>query len=465
MAFRCAVLLLLFWFVRPQDVIPSLAGLNIVRYLMLLGIWATWSRPGGLKLGHIVRTPIDCMMMGYLFWMVFTTDEHFNAFKEVFTYFAFYVLTVLALDSEAKIKKYINYWCLALLVVCLLTLASHVGFEIVAGSNALTSAFKGRVALNTWIFNNPNALGHCSTALIPLAVAWFGLHQPTANRGLMVILMVAGAYCTVLTESKGAYISGAVSLCNLFLFRRSVWIQLLAVQLMLTAGVGALSFLPRMETLSSKDEGIMGRMMVWQSAMWSLKENPGGVGLKKFQGTIEVEDLGTINLATHGSFVRNGADLGYPGLFFFGGLFFTAYLTLRRQKFERAAEASRIQAALAALVASYAFSSWVVDRAYHADFILLMALFSAYHRVLVAPLEKTPVEPSSPPVNGPELMAHARNDSDNVGQQNAKTVQVSEVGLVPGWGFLKPHEMLLIVGLVWLIVYAWDYQSTKFLPF
>jgi hypothetical protein len=238
---------------------------------------------------------------------------------------------------------------------------------------------------------------------------------------------------------------------------------------MITAGIGALSFLPRMETLSSKDEGIMGRMMVWQSAMWSLKENPGGVGLKKFQGTIEVDDLGTINLATHGSFVRNGADLGYPGLFFFGGLFFTAYLTLRRQKFERAAQASRIQAALAALVASNAFSSWVVDRAYHADFILLMALFSAYHRVLVAPQEKTLEKPqeesASSFMNGRELTALATLGSEDEGRSNADTVQVSEVGFVPGWGFLKPHELLLIGGLVWLIVYAWDYQSTKFLPF
>jgi hypothetical protein len=463
MAFRCAVLLLLFWFVRPQDVLPSLAGLNVVRYLMLLGIWAIVSRPGGLKVGHIVRTPIDCMMMGFLAWIVYTTPEHWDAFKEVFTYFAFYVLTVLALDSQEAIKKYITYWSYCLLAVCLLALASQFGMEIVAGSNALTTAFKGRVALNTWIFNNPNALGHASVALIPLAVAWYGMRQPALNRMLMAGLISAAAYCVLLTQSKGAYISGAVSLCALHMFRRPVWVQVVALQLLLTAGLGALSFLPRMETLSSKDQGIMGRMMVWQSAMWSLKMNPSGVGLKKFQGTIEVEELGTVNLATHGSFVRTGADLGYPGLFFFSGLFFTAYLTLRRQMFAPKTEAHYIQGALAVLMVSYGFSCWVIDRAYHADFILLMALFSAYHRVIVAPQEKPQEAPFKPTfATGANAVAAGTAAQVKPGES---TPPMSEEGLVPGWGRPAFHQLLIIVCLVWLIVYAWDYQSTKFLPF
>ena len=456
MAFPCAVLLLVFWFVRPQDILPSLEGLNVVRYLMFFGIWVTVSRPGGLKAGHFVRTPVDFMMMGYLSWIVYTTPDHMDAFKEVFTYLAFYVVTVLALDSEVRIKKYITYWALCLLTVSLLSLSSQAGVEIVAGSNSLTTAFAGRLALNTWIFNNPNALGHATVALIPLAIAWYGMHKPTNNRMVMVGLIMAGGYCVLLTQSKGAYISGAVSLSALFLFRRPVWVQVVVVQVLLSTGLGVLTYLPRMETLSSKDQGIMGRMMVWQSAMWNLKDYPHGVGLKKFHGMIDVPELGEVEIATHGSYVRTGADLGYPGLFFYAGLFFFSYLTLRRRSFPRSSESFRVQGALAVLMASYAFSAWVVDLAYHADFILLMALFSAYHRVIVAPLEK--VEFANP------AQVAASGEAAEV-KASDEPPKPTDTGLVAGWGRPAIYELLIIVGLVWLIVYAWDYQSTKFLPF
>lgn len=452
MAFRCALLLLIFWYVRPQDVIPSLAGVNLVRYLMILGIWAVLARPEGLKFGHILRTPMDWMIIAYFVWMVFTTPEHFEAFKEVFTYAAFYIVTVISLDCRAQISKYINCWLICLLAISLLTLSSHFGLEIVQGTNQLTTAFKGRMALNTWIFNNPNALGHSSVALIPLAFAWLWHYQPAVKRSLVIALTTIAAYCTVLTASKGAYISGSASLVSLYIFRRPIWFQAGAAVLVFSMGIGLLSFLPRMETLSAKDQGIAGRMMVWQSAMWSLKSNPSGLGLKKFQGMIEVDDLGMIKIATHGSFVRTGADLGYPGLFCYIGAFYVGYRTLRRQKFHESSQGFRIQNAVFVLLISYLISAWVVDRAYHADFILLMALISAVHRVVVAPSENSEGNNLQGLMDGPNLTGTAVSEMS------------PSVGPVAGWSRLSWQDILIIVLLVWCVVFAWDYLSTKFIP-
>ena len=454
MAYRCAIFLLIFWYVRPQDVVPSLAGVNLVRYLMILGIWAALARPGGLKFGHMVRTPMDWIVMSYFGWMVFTTPEHVDAFKEVFTYAAFYVVTVIALDGPQRIIKYISCWLYCLLAISLLTLASHFGFEIVQGTNQLTTVFKGRMALNTWIFNNPNALGHSAVALIPLSVAWLWHHQPALRRTFVAGLVGAAGYCVVLTASKGAYISGAASLISLYVFRRAVWFQLGAAVLLFSVGLGVLSFLPRMETLSAKDQGIAGRMMVWQGAMWSLKSNPYGLGLKKFQGMIEVDDLGLIKIATHGSFVRTGADLGYPGLFCYVGAFYVGYRTLRRGKFKLSSDGFRVQSAVFVLLISYLISAWVVDRAYHADFTLLMALISAVHRVYISPEEESNC--------GTAVITRALPDESL--NTPGSSVVFRDEGSVAGWSKLTWYDVSIIMALVYLVVFAWDYLSTKFIP-
>ncbi len=453
MAYPCAVLLLIFWYVRPQDVIPSLAGFNLVRYLMILGILALFARPAGIKFGHIIRTPMDRVMMAFFAWMVATTPEHIDAFKEVFTYAAFYVVTVIALDRICLVVSYINYWVICLFIISALTLLSHLGLEIVQGTNQLTAAFKGRAALNTWIFNNPNALGHSAVALIPLSVAWFWHYQPAVKRGFVLGLTTVAGYCTILTASKGAYISGAASLVSLYVFRRPLWFQIGAATLVFSMGLGLLSFLPRMETLSAKDQGIAGRMMVWQSAMWSLKSNSLGVGLKKFQGMIEVDDLGMIKIATHGSFVRTGADLGYPGLFFYIGAFYVGYKTLKLKKFHHSDERFRIQSAVFVLLISYLISAWVVDRAYHADFILMMALISAVHRVILSPDGVT----GDQNFHRVTEMTAVKTDTLEEGS--------SHIGPVAGWNKLTWHDILIIMILVWCVIYAWDYLSTKFIPF
>jgi hypothetical protein len=359
--------------------------------------------------------------------------------------------------------------------VASLALASHFGLEIVAGSEKLTTWFDGRLALNTWIFNNPNSLGHAVAGLVPLTVAWMWHHRPISNRASVFIVLSIAGYCLLLTESKGAYIAVAASLSSLYVFRRPIWFQMLAASLVLSIGLSALAFLPRMETLSAKDQGIMGRMMVWQSAMWSLKTNPTGVGLKKFQGTI-FNGVETVNLATHGSFVRTGADLGYPGLFLYLGLFYTGYRTLRLYRFTPKSDEFRIQSGVFVLLISYMVSCWVVDRAYHADFILLMALISAVHRIVFKPhqeqLEAEGRENSAPDqaLALPGVLdAGGKAMVVNRTSLGAPTLRETALELKERaftfWSALKLHDLGVMFLLLWLVVFAWDYLSTKFLPF
>lgn len=385
----CACALLFLWFVRPQDIFSLISGVSLVKYLMYAGIFATFRRPAGLTAAKVWATPIDWLVTAYCVWAIWVTPEHTSTAKEVFTYFSFHMVTALALTSWKKIETYINCWLISLGILALLAVSTHLGFELVEGSARLTTAFHERLTLNTWIFRNPNALGHGVLALIPAGLAWF-MMSGGKQRALGMGMIALAAYCVFLTESKGAFLAGAGGLTLLFLFKRPVWFQLVVLLLVWGAGLAALKSLPRMNTLSKDDEGIQGRMIVWQQAKASMEHTGTGVGLKGFQGYValrvaSVHKTFYMPIATHGTYVRHGADLGYVGLMLFAGIFYGGARLLLQAKTEEETEARRAQRTIYALVATTAVSCWVVDRAYHMDYFLLTGLLSAFHRRFLPP--------------------------------------------------------------------------------
>lgn len=384
MDFTCACLLIFLWIVRPQDIFSIISGVSLVKYLMYAGIVFTIRRPAGLNASKVFATPIDWMVTAYCAWAIYATSDHTGAFKEVFTYFSFHVVTALAITSWEKMEKYINIWLGCIGVLAVLAVSQHWGFELVKGSAELTAAFHDRLTLNTWIFRNPNALGHGVLALIPVGIAWYVM-AGGKSKVLGIAMIVLAVHCVLLTESKGAFLAGAGGLTLLFLFKRPVWFQIVMLVFVYGVGLAALKSLPRMNTLSKDDEGIQGRMIVWQQAKAAMENTGTGEGLKTFQGyvSIRVAKLHRtihIPIATHGSYVRHGADLGYVGVMLYVGIFYAGTRLLLQAKTVPGSEAQRAQRAIYALLVTTAISSWVVDRAYHMDYFLLSGLLSAFHR-------------------------------------------------------------------------------------
>ncbi len=389
MDFLCACLLLFLWFVRPQDIFSVISGVSLVKYLMYGGIIATFRRPAGLTAAKVFATPIDWLVTAYCVWAIYVTEDHTTAFKDVFTFFSFHVVTALALNSWSRIETYLNCWMICLGTLALLAVSTHWGFELVKGSAELTVGFHNRLTLNTWIFRNPNALGHGVITVISAGLAWF-MMSGSKLRVLGMIMIALGVHCVLLTESKGAFLAGAGGLTLLYLFKRPVWFQITMLLIVYGVGIAALKSLPRMNTLSKDDEGIQGRMLVWRQAKGSMESTTTGVGLKTFQGFVpirvaKVHRTVYIPIATHGSYVRHGADLGYIGLMLFAGIFYGGARILLTARTESGSEAHRAQRTIYAILTTTAVSCWVVDRAYHMDFYLLSGLLSAFHRRFLSP--------------------------------------------------------------------------------
>jgi len=489
--FICACLLVFFWYVRPQDIFSVIGGVSVVKYAMYVGIIATVRRAGGFSRAILWAVPMDWLITAYCLWIIYATADHTAAFKEVFTYFSFHMVTALALNSWAKIEKYLNLWLGCLAVLALLAVSTHWDFELVAGSAELIRDFHDRLTLNTWVFRNPNALGHGVVTLIPAAIAWWVM-AGGKNKMLGIALIALAVHCVLLTESKGAFLAGAGGLTMLFLFKRPVWLQLVLLALVYAVGLAALKSLPRMDTMSKDDEGIQGRMIVWQQGKFSMESTVTGAGLKTFQGYVSVRNgklhrTVYIQIATHGSYVRHGADLGYMGLLLFAGVFYGGVRVLLVAQSVPDSEAMRVQRTLYALIATTVFSSWVVDRAYHMDFFLLSGLMSAFHRrflpgnkgreedsgeteALAGPESKPLLLPATaggapPDEKRSEMPAGTRRqdteneevaDEDTPDQFGAIKLNWSRVGLV---------DMMIMYVIMEVLIYFWELFSTDFVVF
>lgn len=381
LAVRIAILL---WLVRPQDWLSGFGGFQFMQYAMFLAIVGVYKRPQGFHFKLLLQSPADWLVISYLAWIVYTTGDLFGTSRALIPFAAFYFCTALALSTIKKLSGFISCWVAGLGIAAIFALSTHYGFELAPGSADLTSSLGGRLALNTWIFNNPNGLGHGVVALIPLAYVWLIWRRSPGVQLLGLLVIMLAAQTVYLTESKGAYLCGAAALTVTWLFRKPKILQASILLVVLTAGITAIKLLPRMENLSTQEEGIAGRLVIWQMAYNAMHNTVKGEGWKQFEAWVDTEEYGLFKKATHGSYANVGADLGYAGLFLFVGIMYAGARTLYQSTPDpdEDIETVRCQRALLSLLSSFAASAWILDRAYHTDYFILAGAIAAFHRLM-----------------------------------------------------------------------------------
>lgn len=492
---------ILLWLVRPQDWMSGFAGVNFMTYAMIVGMIGLYRRPGGVAIRHFTQSPADLLVISYLAWTVWTTGSWFELTKAMLPFAAFYFVTALALNTPRRLHTFLNCWVAGLSIVMVFALSTVYGFEFVPGSLDLTEQFNERLALNTWIYNNPNALGHGVVALIPAAYIWLIWRRSGGIRVLGLAIIAGAAQVTVLTGSKGAYLCGAFAVTIMLMFRKSRIVQIFMLVCMLTAGVGALKMLPRMETLDSKEAGIAGRLLIWQMAHNAMVNTRTGEGWKVFEAWIDTEDWGLIRKATHGSYVNVGADLGYMGLMLFVGILYANSRTLLQARVDpEDVELERCQRLLLSLTASFVASAWIIDRAYHTDYFILAGVVAAFHRLMTAPKispedeeaqdEQVPTlaalaqlpalarvmpqlagmgQAATLPMSSallPENAALARGiatRADAVKAENEEDDERPRIGL--NWRRLQGLDIVCMIALLFAVDRIWQYLMTSFISF
>lgn len=406
MDFAAVVIFLALYYLRPQEWLTDFNRLHPIQLLSVVAIWALASK-GKLKTSILLRTPLDWLMLAYFAWSLVAGFQPLRAFIEIQSVVLLYFLAVSALDSVPRLTKLLRWWCAFIFFITIMALLSQAGFDPFGGQPIVTGPMKGRLILNLSIFNNPNALAHSIIPAVPLVYYLFYWRRTVMKAAIAIL--IAPLWCIYLTLSKGAFLSGFVTLLVTLLVGRSKPAQIVILLLAMGFGYGALYQLPRMSEIShaQTDPAIQGRVAAFTFGLSMMRANFFGLGLDNFQKfffengptekyrivrVVHVNHLGDrrrfiyvprhYTKAPHSAYNENGAELGYVGLGLFVGILYCCIRTLLLAKSSNDDE-ERIRRALFAMVVAYAVSSWMVDFCYRPTFFMMVAAISAFHRHLL----------------------------------------------------------------------------------
>jgi hypothetical protein len=383
MDFAAIAMFLVLYHLRLQEWLSIARSLRLVAFTMGFAIIATFMRDRGFRLKDLFKTPHDWFILGFFFWTLLTGPTW--TWGEIYPVFLFYFITVQALCRLDRLQWFLTLWAVMLIVVAGLAIVSLYGFDPMGGADVTNGAMKGRLILNTSIFNNPNALGH---SVVPVIVMLFYIcfwKRPVAIKILLFPLLLLPLYCIYLTQSKGAYLAGFVALVSCFVLGRPKTVQLGILFCAFTIGVGALYALPRMQELNRGEQGIQGRLAAFAWGFREMQTEYSGVGYGNWDPAFIRDNH--YQKSPHSSYVHVGAEQGEPGLFLFLGIMFCCLRTVLTAKTTTVAE-ERVRRLLFVLLICYMVSSWMVGQAWRATFFLMVAAIAAFHRHLLA--QETP---------------------------------------------------------------------------
>jgi O-Antigen ligase len=401
MDFFCIVAFLGIYYLKPQEWTPLFAKVRFAQLIMIASVLTLISRARSLKVGDFLRTPHDWAMFGFFAWVVLASPAPVETFKEFLNRLVFYVVIVQTLTSWDRIKRFLGWWTAMIVIIAALAVVGRYFFDPLGSRDLTEGLMKGRLVLNLSMVNNPNALGHTVVPVIAMLYFFCVWRRPLFMKEVGLATFIIPFICVYLTESKGAYVAGAVTILATLTFGRPKIVQALIIALAIGGGFTAVKTLPRMGELqkTKTDEAIQGRIKAFTIGRTYYDTLTGGIGQGRFVNTL-VSDHGYYK-AAHSTYVQTGTELGWPGLLLFLLVLWTGFRTLIFAQ-THTVEQERLRRILFVLVLSYCASGWMVDFAYRATFFMFMAAIGAFHRLLykVTP-ERAPDEDDEPAPSAP----------------------------------------------------------------
>jgi hypothetical protein len=478
MEFFFAVFFLLFYYLRPQDWVPGMAGLSLVKPIIALWVAAFFmGRSIPSPLPGLFKTPHDWIILSYLVYVVWMSPDSSGAFSGFLPLAVFYFLTVQSITSWERLTSYLKWWMIALLILAIIANLIPLGIDPTGGKDYLDQ--HGRLCIGTWLHGNPNALAHSVAVVLPIAYLLFFWKGTSLGKWLYFPLSAGIAYwCVFQTQSKGGFLVGAVGLASIFIIGRPKMVQVFVLVIALTVGMGALSYLPRMSQMNDlrSDEGVQGRLLAWEAARTATKAHSTGVGWEQFNAVITwKEGKKTLHIpkATHSSYVQVAADLGQYGLLIYvAGLWCAMHTLLRFRPAND--EEDRCRRLLGVILLSTVVSGWMINRQYHTEYFLLIAATAALHRLRMARAEEpspalvaadddlsSEVPEGAVPDHDDQLAEHDTRKDDDAVPVFSTALPARTPPPKPFWNRFGVGDLAVCSGLTYAIFWLWDYIVTN----
>jgi hypothetical protein len=499
MDFATVVLFLVIYYLRPQEWTSLFATIHFAQIVILMALGTLVFRKHSLQLSDLFRTPHDWAVLAFWLWIVFSSPTPWPSFKDSFNLYIFYIVIAQTLNTIPRLRQFLGWWTFLIVSVAALALLSLVGLDPLGSLDITNGPMKGRLMLNLSIFDNPNALGHSVVPAIPLLYYFCIWKKPAAMRVLGVALMAVVATCIFLTQSKGAFISAAVTILATLTFGRPKSAQIAIICIAAVFGGSLLYSLPRMNELkkAKTDEAIQGRIIAFTHGYKMMTTTTHGVGYHnwgpsflaghyrykrtRFDKKSLMTPMPIIYKAAHSCYVCIGAELGYPGFYLFFGILYCCLRTVVTAKTSTPDE-ERVRRILFVLICSYMVSSWMVDFAYRPTFFMFAAATAALHRHLsgfhaqreqkekeeaeqalkpaVIPWrENLPPEPAleiaAAPMSAPAAVLTM--DSPAALEPDPESVSSTQPRIAFGWNHIGWVDLVLTLAMTYAAVRYWAY--------
>lgn len=450
------ILFLILYFVRLHDWVPFLGGLNVVKPAMALGAFGLMTREPRKPAWKFMNTPHEWAMLLYLLACIYFDPDWYGTVPNILPLAGFYFLTVYSLNTEAKLSKFFGWWCACIVFMSCVGALTVVGLDLTKADEVIVASM-GRLALNTSLMDNPNALGHTAVTAMTLIYMMMVFRRDIGVRALAIPFFFAVGFCVFATQSKGAYISGAAAFSSALLVGRKLWVQVFVGIMLVAGGYAASALLPRMVDRDAmrRDEGVMGRLLAFESARTAYQTAP--AGWKKFDAIVTWEGE-EVSKATHSSYVQVGADLGPKGLFLYLSVFCLAGRSLLRYRTE-SDDLERCRRLIFALIIGFAVSGWMITRPYHAEYFLLMGAATAYHKLAIENLQGVLPEFGGESVLERTIPSPAKQTEPNSPSdgENADAIEDETATKRRFWNRYGVVDFGIAYAMLQFTVWCWDY--------
>jgi len=384
-------------FLRPEELLPSIAGLKIYYWVICANlIVCSPTIFKQLSARALIRNPVTVCVLGVLATIFISHLVRFDLWRARSGMFEFVkvVLYFLLLMAVVNTKKRLLWFLTAIvgftLVINILAVLQYHGYiEIKALTvlmefdydEATGEPFKIPRMLATGIFNDPNDLSMIIVAALIICGA--GLFSPRLGMARLALAAPIGflLYALSLTQSRGGLLA-LVAGCGTVLYLRYGWQKALLVAvavspLLLVVGGRQADFGGAMSGGTGDT-----RVELWSESLQLFKQSPlFGIG---YNGYFEVPMQ-----VAHNSFVHTTTELGFFGGMFFLGIFAISAFTLWRldKKRKQIVDPTlrRLFPLVCALLVAYGVSMFSLSRCYVVPTYLIAGLITCYLR-LAAPL-------------------------------------------------------------------------------
>jgi putative inorganic carbon (hco3(-)) transporter len=383
-------------FIRPEELIPAIAGAQIY-YWVILGnlLLCAPAILKQLEFEELWKNPVTVCVLGVLAAIFASHLARFDLWSARMGAFEFLkvALYFLLLMSVVNSKKRL-LWFLAAIVVftlavnVLAVLQYHGKIQIEALTVLMENDYDETTGARfqiprmraTGIFNDPNDLSMIIVAGVVICGAGMLAPRLGGVRFLLIVPIGFLLYALTLTQSRGGMLA-LLAGCGAMFYLKYGWQKAVLVAAVAVPGVLALG--GRQTDFGGAMSGGSGnaRSELWSESLQLFKQSPlFGIGYKGY-GEVPMQ-------VAHNSYVHSSTELGFFGGMFFLGVFGVSALTLWQLRHRRFQIADRVLRDLfpfvVALVVAYSVSMLSLSRCYVVPTYLIAGVAACYLR-LAAP--------------------------------------------------------------------------------